>query len=72
MTESENRVSEPGSNGPIELVEFAGEEVIDTIDHNEAVVTGQRADKRFDFFDRAVLVVASVDEQLGLVARAQE
>src|SRR5713226_718260 len=72
MAESENRVSEPGSDGPIELAEFAGKEVIDTIDHNEAVVTGQRADEGFDFFDRAVLVVASVGQQLGLVARAQE
>ena len=72
MTETENVVRQPGVDGPAQLVEFAGKEMIDAFDDNELIVAGQREDKRFDFFDGAVFVVTSMHKQLGLVALAQE
>ena len=72
MTEAENLVGEPGGDCAIQLVEFAGKEMIDSFDEDEPIVAGERGDERFDFFDGAVLVVASMHEQFGLVALAQE
>ncbi len=72
MTEAKNLAGQPGVDGATELVEFAGKEMIDAFDDNELIVAGQREDKRFDFFDGAVFVVASMHKQLGLVALAQE
>ena len=66
MTEAENLVGQPGVNGATQLVEFAGEEMIDAFDDHEMIVTGKRGDERFDFFDGAVLVVASMHEQFWL------
>ena len=54
------------------LVEFAGKEMIDAFDDNETIIAGKRGDEPFDFFDGAVLVVASLHKQFGLVALAQK
>jgi hypothetical protein len=72
MTEAQNPTGEPGVDGATYLVEFAGKDMIDSFDDDEMIVAGERGDECFDFFDGAVLVVASVHEQLGLVALAQE
>jgi hypothetical protein len=72
MTEAQNLAGHPGVDGATHLVEFTGKEMIDSFDDNEMIVAGERRDERFDFFDGTVFVVASVHEQLGLVALAQE
>ncbi len=56
----------------MEFMKFAGKEMIDALDDNETVVAGESWNQRFDCFDGAVLVVASMHKQLGLVAPAQE
>ncbi len=44
MTETENVVRQPGVDGPAQLVEFAGKEMIDAFDDNELIVAGPRED----------------------------
>jgi hypothetical protein len=72
MAEAQNLAGQPGVDSATKLVEFAGQEMIDSFDDDEMIVAGERGDERFDFFDGAVLVVASMHKQLGLVALAQE
>ena len=72
MTETENVVRQPGVDGPAQLVEFAGKEMIDAFDDHEPISAGKRGNERFDFFDSPVFVVASMHEQLGFLALAQE
>jgi len=72
MTEAQNLAGQPGVDGATQSVELAGKEMIDSFDDDEMIFAGERGDERFDFFDGAVLVVASVHEQLGLLAVAQE
>ena len=72
MTEAKDLIRQPGVDCAAQLVEFAGKEMIHSFDDNKMILAGERGDERFDFFDGAVLVVASMDEQLGLVALAEE
>ena len=72
MTEAEYVAGEPGVDGTVELVQFAGKEVIYALNDNQMIFARERGDERFDFFDGAVFVLASVYEQFGLVALPQE
>src|SRR4030081_3212423 len=72
MTEAENLVGEPGVDCAIQLVEFAGKEMIGSFADHKTIFTWKRRDERFDLFDGPVLVVASMHKQLGLVALAQK
>ncbi len=59
-------------DGAIELLEFAGKEVIGRIHKHEAVVPREGCDKRFDLVHRTVFVVAPVDKEFWFGAPAQE
>ena len=72
MTKTEDFAGQPRVDGTIELVEFAGEEVIGAFHDDEAVLTRPGCDKGFDFFRGAEFVVASVDEEFWFVALVQE
>jgi hypothetical protein len=60
VAEVENLVSKPGVDRGAQLIKFARKEMIDTFDDNEMVAPRERGDERFDFFNGAVFVVASV------------
>jgi hypothetical protein len=62
MTEAENFVGQPSVDGVTQLVEFAGEEMIDAFDDHETSIAVKRGDERFDSFDSAVFVVASMNK----------
>ena len=72
MTEAENLVGQPSVDCATHLVEFAGKEMINTFDDHEMIVAGECGDERFDCFDGAVLVVASMHEQFWFFALAKK
>ncbi len=60
VAKTENPVGKPCVDGAANLVEFAGKEMIDTLDDSEMVAAGQRGNEGFDFRNGAVFVVSSV------------
>jgi hypothetical protein len=72
MTKSENVFRQPCFDRSAQLVEFAGKEMIDAFDDHEPIFAGECGNERFDSFDSPVFVVASMHEQLGFLALAQE
>jgi hypothetical protein len=72
VAEAEHIVRQPSADGRVELVQFAREEVVDSLHYHEMVLARKRSDKRFDFRDRTMFIVAAVDEKFWLMALAQE
>lgn len=72
MARTRNFFIQPRVDGVIQLVEFAGEEVIGAFHNNKMIFARQRGDERFDFLGGAESVFAAVDEKLRLVALAQK
>jgi len=72
MAEAEYFVGEPSVDRAAQLIEFASKEMIDAFDDREMIASRERGDKRFDFFEGAVFVLAPVDKKFGFIALAQE
>src|SRR5205807_7960338 len=67
-----NDLSQPVRNGCVELVELGGKKVVCAFHHDEMILAGPRRNQAFNFFYRAVLVCAPVDEEFRLLAVPQE
>ena len=72
MAKPKNTGGEPLGDRAIKFMKLAGKEMIDTLDDHQLILAGKCGNERFHFCDGAVLVVAPVHKQLGLVALAQE
>ena len=72
MAKLKDAVGKPVGDRSMELIKFAGKEMIDPFDDHETILTGERGDERFDFFDGAVLVVACMHEQFWFFALAKK
>ena len=58
MAKLKDAVGKPVGDRSMELIKFAGKEMIDTFDDNQVIFAGEGGDERFHFVDSAVLVVA--------------
>lgn len=56
----------------VKLAEFAGKKMIGVFHHDEMIIARQRSNDCFDLANSTMLIVASVNEKLGLVAPLQE
>ena len=58
MTKLKDAVGKPVGDRGMELIKFAGKEMIDTFDNDQAIFAGEGGNERFHFVDSAVFVVA--------------
>jgi len=72
MPQQENVALQPVRDGGVELVKLAGEKVVGTFHNHKMVFSGKGSNNRLDLPHRAVLVLASVHEELWLVALVQK
>ncbi len=58
MAKLKDAVGKPVGDRSMELIKFAGKEMIHAFNDDQAIFAGERGDERFHFVDSAVLVVA--------------
>ncbi len=68
MTQAENLVAEPITDGGIDLWKLADKKVIGAFHNNELILAGKRCSECFHLRDRAIFVIAPVHEEFWLVA----
>lgn len=72
MPQQENVALQPVRDGGVELVKLPGKKVVAAFHDHKMVLSRKGSDNRFDLPHCAVLVLASVHEELWLVALVQE
>jgi hypothetical protein len=59
---------EPRGDGPVQLVEMAGKEMVSVIHDGEFILAGKRRNELGNFVFGAMFIVRAMDKELGFIA----